>query len=91
MTETDLLKYQTGVSHEDGFITCIIYNVSKSIIVPSTGFQIGKPNAIKKTFVFLLIDDLKTYASNQLEAKMQWDLMKKVTSDINIEIITVRT
>ena len=76
LIETDIIKYQTGVSQGDCMALILFI-----LTVNPLSFLLNK-QFISHLF---FLDDLKTYAQDIQEAKLQLDLITTFTKDINMQ------
>ena len=84
--ETELISYITGVLQGD----CLSLNLFVLSLNPLSyllkrlpGYKAGKSDERKNVITHLFfVDDLKTYARNQNEAKLQLDLISTFSKDI---------
>ena len=87
--ETDISKYQTGVLQGD-CMALILFILSVNpisfLLSKLPGYKIGPPGKRKNSISHLFfVDDLKTYAQDIQEAKLQLDLIATFTKDINMQ------
>ena len=88
-TETDLIKYLTGVLQGD-CMALILFILSVNplsfMLNKLPGYKAGPPGKRKNKISHLFfVDDLKTYAQDLQEAKLQFDLITTFTKDINMQ------
>ena len=66
------------------FVLCV--NPLSHLLKQLHGYKVGPPGDRKTKLTHLFfVDDLKTYAHDEKEAKMQLDLITTFTSDIGME------
>ena len=88
-TETDLIKYLTGLLQGD-CMALILFILSVNplsfMLNKLPGYKAGPPGKRKNKISHLFfVDDLKTYAQDRQEAKLQFDLITTFTKDINMQ------
>ena len=86
---TDLIKYLCGILQGD-CLSLILFILSVNplsfLLNKLPGYSAGPPGkrTNKITHLFF-VDDLKTYAQDEMAAKQQLDLITKFTADIGME------
>ena len=87
--ETDIIKYQPNVLQGDCMaLILLILNVNPLSFLLSKlpGYKVRPPGKCKNSIPHLFfVDDLKTYAQDIQEAKLQLDLITTFTKDINMQ------
>ena len=87
--ETNIIKYQTGILQGD-CMTLLLFILSVNplsfLLSKLPGYKVGPPGKGKNSISHLFfVDDLKTYAQDIQEAKLQLDLITTFTKDINMQ------
>ena len=87
--KTNIIKYQTGILQGD-CMTLILFILSVNplsfLLSKLPGYKVGPPGKGKNSISDLFfVDDLKTYAQDIQEAKLQLDLITTFTKDINMQ------
>ena len=87
--ETDIIKYQTAVLQGD-CMALILFILSVSplsfLLSKLSGYKVGPSGKRKNSISHLFfVDDLKTYAHDIQEAKLQLDLITTFTKDMNMQ------
>ena len=88
-TETDIIKYQTGVLQGD-FMALVLFipsvNPLSFLLSKLPGYKVGPPGKSRnsKSHLFF-VNDLKTYAQDIQDPKLQFDLITTFAKDTNMQ------
>ena len=86
--ETSIIKYQTGVLQDCMALISFILSVNPLSFLLSKlpGYKVRPPGKRKNSISHqFFVDDLKIYAQDIQEAKLQLDLITTFTKDINMQ------